>query len=254
MFNIFSENFHFRSDEHVILYVRRHWIFIVIEFLKIAVNCFSIIIAIWLLQYYKLIPAGELFGVSLVSLTDIFIYMWLLFCWLLFAEKITDYLLNFWVVTNRRIVEGELLKLFDHKISTLELQDIEDITIHNQGFWSNYFNYGRLDVQTAGSVNEFFAEKVTNPEYVQKVIFDAKLADDTEKKRFEVNEIQKISQQVLDENKIADLNANVANNEFNWAKTNKIESINTSVDKLDDIVLGVEDKYKKGINDAIKFQ
>lgn len=193
--------FELHKDEKVILYIRRHWLFLLLYTKSILLLFLAPVILVWIAQYYSFVPDINLLGVSIYSLTDILIYLWGLFCWMLLAEQFTDYALDFWVVTNKRIIESELIKLFDVKLSTLELQDIEDITVHSEGFWASTIGFGKLEVQTAGATNEFYAENIANPANMQKIIFDAKLAHQQEIQNIEKEEFEQISNRVFKENR-----------------------------------------------------
>ena len=256
--------FELHKDEKVILYIRRHWIFLFFETKLIFLLFLTPVIFVWALQYFSLVPDINLLGVSIYSVSDILIYLWGLFCWMLLAEKFTDYALDFWVVTNKRIIESELNKLFDVQISTLELQDIEDLTVFNKGFWANLIGYGRLEVQTAGAVNEFFAERIMNPSKVQQIIFDAKLAHQKEEKDIEKVEFEQISQRVFKEEKEispatpASAGADATpskegesqvQQDFDWAHRSEENLERQEIEKETGFI---EDKYKQGLGEALK--
>ena len=174
------------------------------------------------------------------------------------------------------MVESELVKLFDRKISTLELQDIEDITVHTFGLLGNYFSFGRLDVQTAGTVTEFFAEKIANPEYVQNQIFDAKLKDEHERKDIEKTEIEQISHRVYGEEEKSKLapeaDSHIPQDQkvtveqkipptsleegdstgFDWAHVSEKQA--EDIRDLQAQLEVVENKYKTGVKEALRTE
>jgi hypothetical protein len=175
------------------------------------------------------------------------------------AEKVTDYALDVWILTNKRIVEIELKKLFDIQVSTLELKDIEDITVRNEGFFANYFNYGLLEVQTAGTNREFFAEKILDPGNVQKIIFDAKLKDEREKQDIEKGEVEQIANRVFnshipEDQKVKEkvFSENQNENSFDWAGVDQKQEKDTR--NTTEEVEEVEDKYKKDIDSALRSE
>jgi hypothetical protein len=186
------------------------------------------------------------------------------------AEKFTDYTLDFWVLTNKRIVESELIKLFDIQISTLELRDIEDITVRNEGFVAHYFNYGTLEVQTAGTKREFFAERVSDPSRIQKIMFDAKMKDEKDKQDIEKGEIEQIAGRVYSENVASDFShipddqktkykeeldntkgTNTNSTNFDWAHGG---SVVVEDEKLEGEIDNLEDKYRTDINKATRIE
>ncbi len=277
---MFDHNtFKLHSDERVILYVRKHWIFLVLDVAKVIILFLIPAVLIWLLQFVGFVPTFPIFGVSFYSLTDIIIYAWGIFCWLMIAEKFTDYALDFWVVTDKRIVESELVKLFDRQLSTLELQDIEDITIRNEGFFANYFGYGSLEVQTAGAVNEFRAPQIAHPEHVQQIMFDAKLKDEQEKKNIEKTEVEQITHRVMREEgvtthiphdqkvaketppsnldgdfpeNVEKSTSNKKSGDYDWAHISEKQA--ADIRNLQEQIEEVEAKYKKGVDDALRTE
>lgn len=266
---MFNEDFQLHPDEKVILYVRKHWIFLAIDFIEIFLYFIIPAIFVWFLQLNSLISDFILFGVSFNSLINILLYMWGILCWLLFAERFTDFALDFWIVTNKRIVDSELTKLFHRSLSTLELKDIEDISIKTSGFFSSYFAYGDLKVQTAGARNEFDMSQIAHPEFVQRTIFEAKLAADKEEKDIEKEEIEQISHRVFNEENLQDLQngfhiphdqkirnsvkniekSNEVNN-FDWARVSENQA-NVPRNLQEDIE-SVEEKYKEDIQNALQ--
>ncbi len=276
---MFENSFKLHHDEKIILYVRKHWIFLAWDIAGVVILFLLPSVLIWILQFVGYVPDFNIFGVSFESFTDIMIYAWGIFCWLMIAEKYTDYALDFWVVTNKRIVESELVKLFDRQLSTLELQDIEDITIRNEGFFANYFGYGSLEVQTAGAQNEFRAPRIAHPEDVQQIMFDAKLKDEQEKKNIEKDEVEQITQRVMREEGVTthiphdqklpkdDTPTNLdkdfpenaeqrihngKNKNYDWAHISEKQA--ADIRNLQEQIEEVESKYKKGIDDALRTE
>lgn len=243
--------FELHKDEKVILYIRRHWIFLFLQ-TKLIFWVFLIpVILVWMAQIFNWVPDVNLLGVSIYSVTDILIYLWGLFCWMLLAEKFTDYALDFWVVTNKRIIESEMIKLFDVQLSTLELQDIEDITVRSEGFLANLIGFGRLEVQTAGTVNEFFAENIMNPAKVQSIIFDAKLKREQEEKDIEKEEVEQISSRVFKESREMALDEiPPKESEYDWAFIDERQAEDRR--NAEEVIETVEDKYKVNVDKALR--
>jgi hypothetical protein len=174
---------------------------------------------------------------------------------MLLAEKFTDYAIDFWVVTNKRIIESELIKLFDVQLSTLELQDIEDITVRTGGFFANLIGYGKLEVQTAGATNEFYTENIADPAYVQKIMFDAKLAHEQEKMDIEKGEFEQISHRVFKEEKKVEEVPRVSEEQvqqqnFDWAHINQKQTEDRR--NVEEVIEEIPDIYKKNVDKALQ--
>lgn len=97
----------------------------------------------------------------LVLLTSVYF----LTVWLVAFTAFIDYYLDFWIVTNDRIVNVEQ-HLFARTISELDLYKIQDVTGESKGFLQTMFDYGNVYVQTAGATERFIFEEVPNPREV----------------------------------------------------------------------------------------
>ena len=89
---------------------------------------------------------------------------------LLLMTLFTDYYLDTWIVTTERIVNIEQLGLFSRVISTLHLNQIQDVTAETHGFLETIFTYGNVRIQTAGSTERFHFKNIDNPEDVKNII------------------------------------------------------------------------------------
>jgi hypothetical protein len=90
--------------------------------------------------------------------------------WIVAFTAFIDYYLDFWVVTNDRIINVEQ-RLFSRTISELDLFKIQDVTGQSKGFLETMFDYGNVYVQTAGATERFNFEEVPGPrEVASKII------------------------------------------------------------------------------------
>lgn len=221
------------QDEKVIRYIRKHIFFLILDILVVLFIFLVPVLLIWFLQYTGSVPDQSLFGISLTNLSDVVVYSWGIICWLFLAERFTRYALNFWVLTNKRIIESDLPRLFDRRLSILELPDIEDVTVKVDGFIATLIGYGTLEVQTAGTKREFLAEDIMNPVKAQDEIFDAKLALKNES-LIDIGYIphdQKIASKKVDFAKeypeepvvLSKTEEKLADSEFDWAHKNEVE-------------------------------
>ena len=91
------------------------------------------------------------------------------------AKKLGDVLV---VILNndnwlhKKIVDIDQKGIFNHTISELRLEKIEDVTSQTKGALGTIFDFGNVFVQTAGAMERFEFENVPNPAYVSKMILD----------------------------------------------------------------------------------
>lgn len=268
---MFEKNLELQKNERVIMYIRKHIFFLLIDIFKIIIIFILPVFGIWFLQYVDFFPSINIFGISLVNMSDIVVYIWAVLCWLFLAEKFTKYALNFWVLTNKRIVESDLTKLFERRLSVLELPDVEDITLQMNGLIGNMIGFGSLEVQTAGAKREFIATNISNPVFAQETIFAAKLNLKKEEASEDREEYGQISEKIINE-KLAKGTFGIPHdqapkkfvedvypeeieektkNDFDWA-----HNLETEIQKkeVDFALERVEDKYRKNAEKALRVE
>lgn len=93
-------------------------------------------------------------------------------CWLFLFGAFLDYYLDFWVVTNDRLLNIEQEGTFSRTISELDLYKIQDATSEVQGILPSLFGYGDIHIQTAGETQRFELKQIPNPHDVRKLLMD----------------------------------------------------------------------------------
>jgi hypothetical protein len=148
------------------LFLRRHWI-----------ELFSI-------GFYALGFAAlpfAFYGVLFLTGTDLTQGLWMplgvlavstysIVALLIVMTMFTDYYLDTWIVTTERIINIEQLGLFSRVISTLHLNQVQDVTAETHGFFPTILTYGDVHVQTAGSRERFRFRNIDNPEVIKQTV------------------------------------------------------------------------------------
>jgi hypothetical protein len=117
----------------------------------------------------QLFPNANDTGIlAIIILISLSIY--LLFIWLLFFFSIIDYLLDIWVITDKRIIDVQQNGFFSRVISEQMVAKIQDISSDTHGFWPTVWKYGNLTVQTAAQTNKFYFEEISDPEEVRDLL------------------------------------------------------------------------------------
>lgn len=154
------------QDEKKLAVFRRHWIVMVFEFVVfslIAVLPVGILILVVLFSDFEIIPQMHRFFFVLTTI-------WILFVWIAFFIVYTNYYLDVWIVTNKRLIDVEQKGLFTREISTVRIENIQDAISGVDGILQTMFNYGKVYVQTAGAEREFVIYDVKNPKEVKDKI------------------------------------------------------------------------------------
>lgn len=163
--------FTLEPDEDVIGYYRKHWLLLlrnVVPFIvaTLIIVLFPSILGVFLPASFSLVLQATWFILILV----------LLYLWMTFFIIWTNYYLDVWVLTNRKLITANQRRLFSREVATLELEKIQDISIEMDGFIQTFFEFGTIRVQTAAEKDEFVFKYMANPESLKQEILMAQRA------------------------------------------------------------------------------
>lgn len=85
------------------------------------------------------------------TLFAIFYLLWILILWVIFFFKWTNYYLDVWVITNKRVFDIDQKGMFNRTTSVFRLERIEDITVEVHGVLPTLLKYGDVHIHTAGT-------------------------------------------------------------------------------------------------------
>lgn len=77
------------------------------------------------------------------------------------------------IVTNENIIQVLQFGLFNKQVSQLNLAKIQDVSVDQNGPIATIFNFGVLEVETAGEAANFRFIYIPNPNVVAKTILEA---------------------------------------------------------------------------------
>ncbi len=155
-------------NENIIMELRKHWYVLLTEI------SFIILLAIGPLMILVLTGPWIKTHISLKTfLFGLFFYwLWLLILWLFFWLAWTDYYLDVWIITDKRIIDVEQKGIFNREISTFYYERVQDVTVEIKGLLPTIMNFGNIHVQTAGQGREFILYNATSPHLAKKEILN----------------------------------------------------------------------------------
>jgi len=162
-FKITNKRIHIGVNEQVQLVVRKHWFIIFKDLIGIVM--------------FALVPiflfSGMLFAGEATAVSVFMIALWLLIVWVIAFTVWTNYYLDIWVVTNKRIINVDQISLFNREVTTLRMERVQDVTIATHGLMATIFKFGTIRVQSAGAKNEFSViHGIPDPEIVKSAILE----------------------------------------------------------------------------------
>lgn len=96
----------------------------------------------------------------------------LLIIFILIASTLWIWKRNRVIITNNHIVDVEQLGLFNKIVSTLRLDEIQDVSASISGPLQMYFKFGTVIIQTAGERENFVFDYVPNPYEIEQYILE----------------------------------------------------------------------------------
>lgn len=159
-------------QEKIIHEVRRHWYVFVWRILWAVVLIVVPLIAYVLVLAF--LPASAFQNVTSYFFLSLFAYaIWFLAVWTMLFLQWTNYYLDVWYITDRRIIDIQQKGIFHREVSNLPFDKIQDITVEVRGIVATFLKFGDLKVQTASeNSRDFIIKDAARPEEARKVIFE----------------------------------------------------------------------------------
>lgn len=161
---------HLDPGEKILLEVRKHW------FVFLSHGAFLAALAVMPLLVVRVLIARvglPEFGEDINALAGFAYSIWLLILWISFFVEWTNYYLDVWYVTTKRVIDVEQKGMFHREISNLRFDKVQDVTIEVRGILATFFGFGNVRVQTASeNSRDFYMSHAANPEGIRKLIFE----------------------------------------------------------------------------------
>ncbi len=145
---------------------RRHWLYLYPRLFWGALWGTVPVAALW---YYAL-PRFNTFEsnirLAIIAGSGLWLLYWLVKLYFLKYRYDND----IWLVTNQRLVDSVKNHWFHLQLSSASLADIQDTTVARSGFLNTLFNFGDIELQTAGAATRFTLRGIPKPTELQALI------------------------------------------------------------------------------------
>ncbi len=159
---------HLLDGEKILSIKRRHWFVIAVDAAHLVM--LGILPLVGLFAIYALF---EQFADNLqnnISFIVFYALAWWLFLWMFFFINWTNYYLDTFLITNKRIIYIEQIKLFKRSASELRLEKVQDIQVKVLGIIPSLLRMGDLHIQTAGGKDEVVFKSIPEAQEVKNMI------------------------------------------------------------------------------------
>jgi hypothetical protein len=157
--------FPLQDGERVLGIRRKHWIFLwptIVFYALVAIV--PVLLLRWLLD-----QAGILDDISPVSW--IIAGLWLIFWGIRIVLTWYRYRHDFWVITSQRLVDCRRRHPFDLTVSTADLVNVQDMSVHRNGVLATILDFGNIVCQTASAdTHDFTLTGIPNPRETQILV------------------------------------------------------------------------------------
>jgi len=157
-------------EERIVLKLRKHWVILLRDTIGTVLLAFFPLILLAIVQIVA--PQFTDFP-GYLAFMSFATTLWLLLIFLALAVIWTDFYLDLWIVTDKRIISVDQVSLFNRKVTTLSHERIQEIIVKEENFMQAFFKYGTLDIETASPTDgDATMEGIPHPENVRKTILE----------------------------------------------------------------------------------
>lgn len=166
-----AEKIQLDSDEQILIQVRKHWFVISLQMLSVVIFA---LIPLLLLVALKYLPFDLPFSVSDYTQTFVALYTgWIICAWMALFGVWTNYYLDVWTITNKRLISVDQRGLFHRDTGSFRLERLQDINVSIRGILATFLGFGDLQAETASEDRDFVALSIPNPQELKALILSA---------------------------------------------------------------------------------
>lgn len=168
----FIERIHLEHDEEILLVVRKHWF---ILFCDVIWPILLLIVptSVYLFAGDRVLETTMLVEFHYKYAAALFlISLWALLAWMMLFLVWTDYYLDMWIVTDRRVITIDQQGFFRRKIASFRYEQMQDIQIDINGIIATLLDFGNIRAQTAGHEVDFKIIGAPDPREIKATILE----------------------------------------------------------------------------------
>lgn len=165
-----AEKIQLDDDEHILLQVRKHWFVLATHVCTIVCAAFVPLLFFACISYTNIF--SHLTALNTPLLTSLYT-AWLILLWMALFSIWTNYYLDIWIVTNKRLIAVDQHNFFSRTMSSFRLERMQDISVSVHGIIATFLDYGTLEIQTAGTEDRFKVTGIPSPGDIKALIVNS---------------------------------------------------------------------------------
>ena len=153
-------------NEQVIKKVRRHKIVLIFN------SLFAIFFVLIPPVIYGFVQGNIVLKGNNLAFFLMIYFSILLFVWIVFFKRWTDYYLDVLLITNKRVIDIDQRGFFNRDVATITLEKIQDVSVNVNGIIATFLSFGTLTIQSAGEMTEFIIHDIPEPNEIKALIYE----------------------------------------------------------------------------------
>jgi len=166
-----TEKIQLEEDEHILIQVRKHWFVLTVQMLAVVIIALFPLFAFGIFTQMPFIETLP-FKINTPFLLSLY-SGWLILSWMALFSVWTNYYLDVWTITSKRLISVDQLGLFFRNTGSFRLERLQDINVSIRGILPTFLDYGELKAQTASEDREFVARNIPKPQELKALILRA---------------------------------------------------------------------------------
>ncbi len=166
-----AEKIQLDQDERVLIQVRKHWFILTMQLIGVGIGGLIPLVFIIFLHFTPL--SSVLASPNYTPIMSVLYSGWLILTWMALFSVWTNYYLDVWTVTTKRLITVDQRGLFFRNTGSFRLERLQDINVSVRGILATLLGFGDLQAETASNDTEFVARGIPNPQELKSLILEA---------------------------------------------------------------------------------
>ncbi len=167
----FAEQLKLEDGEYIVKQVRKHWFVLLAQTVGIVIMALvPIVLVVMGLSGINTLPNINFDVHDLYGPAIFFMAAWFLVMWMTLFGIWTDYYLDNWIITTRRVIAIDQQGFFRRRVASFRLERLQNVTIDVHGIIATLLNFGNITAETAGNTEAFIIRGIPDPRGVKALI------------------------------------------------------------------------------------
>jgi len=165
-----TEQLKLEEGEEIVRIVRKHWFILFTKTASIVLSWILPFVFLWLF-----LSSSDV-RVQLPQIADFYRPLtffggaWTLLVWIALFSMWTDYYLDMWIITTKRVIAIDQRGFFNRSVASFRLERLQDITVDIKGIIATLLDFGSVSADTASHSDVFVIRGAPNPREIKSLI------------------------------------------------------------------------------------